>query len=948
MKNTVVAFFAVIVLLSAYVGCSANHEEKNSVAAMIEEIPAATIATSLTPTPEPTATPIPILIPTKVLTDSSTVYKIYNNGEFGYIGSRNLNDEFKYSQDRYNAVMIRLDTIEAGIPYILDEETYEWYQEIGYKPNYNFVLKNEVDQADYDSKYSEKLKEIQSRYETKDIGKVISIIDYQRAENGYAYLVDTDLQKGIVIAQSNYYDKKLDDVFQHFAANPFEGNRIIDIAIDEYHVYGVTEDGRVLSYLMPDDEEHDFGLTDPLEWIDIIDIASSNYHLIALKKDGTVVASGDDQFGQCDVSGWQDVVAVEAYWSCSFGLKSDGTVVSAGVNQYFKYDVSSWTDIVQIKSSSGLVAGLKKDGTVVATGEDCFAHEYNWDTSRGALFEDIVSIDIASYTGGGATLVAMNSKGEIFYARSMDYVLNYNEFKSGIDDIAAVSDNSFAVLKGEDIIYSSTDVKETTWDNILKNEYRYKSKPIDYNTIGSINKDGALVVEDEYLHVEGVFTYSSKISEFFVLNYLGTKFLLLAENGDAVYVEADYEQNSIVFQSEVLFDHIIENARIKKIFTNSIFDSTLCVYLDDNGGLHYPSLLKEALTDTFEYLDWDIKTNWYRDTKKMISEEPQIAMITDGNGIDDKSYNEFTWMGCKKWAKENGVIANYYRPSEDSNEARIETIKSAIDEGANVIICYGYLFGGIYQQMQRQYPEVMFLGIDIGLADLPDPQPNTALITFKEEQAGFLAGYAAVMDGYKKLAFLGGMDTPAVIRYGYGFVQGANQAAIELGNTDEVSIKYWYSGVFWPTDEIMIKTTKWYTEGTQIIFSAGGNILYSVIASADEANGKLIGVDIDQACVSDRIVTSAKRELENSVKLALSDFLANGGKWSEAFAGTENNLGVAQDCVGLPTDAASWRFSRFTKDQYAIIYNKVKSGEYAVAEEIDDRPVVDIQVDYQN
>ncbi len=325
-----------------------------------------------------------------------------------------------------------------------------------------------------------------------------------------------------------------------------------------------------------------------------------------------------------------------------------------------------------------------------------------------------------------------------------------------------------------------------------------------------------------------------------------------------------------------------------------------------------------------------------------------IAMVTDVGNIDDKSFNEFTWMGCKNWAEENGMVANYYRPSEDSDEARIETIKTAIEKGANVIVCPGYLFGATYQQLPQQYPDVMFLGIDLGLGDVPAPQPNTALITYQEEQSGFLAGYAAVMDGYTKLAFLGGIDVPAVVRYGFGFVQGADAAAAVLGNTADVSIKYWYSGTFGPNDEIKTKTAGWYTEGTQIIFACGGGILYSAIASADEADGKLIGVDVDQSSVSERIITSAKKELETSVKVALNDLLANNGVWSAAYAGTENKLGAAQDCVGLPTDAAAWRFSTFTVDQYNELYAKVKSGEIAIASAIDVQPTVAIAVDYQN
>lgn len=327
-----------------------------------------------------------------------------------------------------------------------------------------------------------------------------------------------------------------------------------------------------------------------------------------------------------------------------------------------------------------------------------------------------------------------------------------------------------------------------------------------------------------------------------------------------------------------------------------------------------------------------------------------IGMVTDVGNIDDKSFNEFTWKGCKDWADTNGAVANYYRPSEDSDEARIETIKTAIEKGANVIVCPGYLFAAAYQQLPAEYPEVMFLGVDMNASsDVPSPTANTALITYQEEQSGYLAGYAAVKDGYTKLAFLGGMAVPAVIRYGEGFVQGANEAAKELGNVSDVNITYWYSGSFAPTDDIKTKTAGWYTEGTQIVFSCGGGILLSAIASADETtDGKLIGVDVDQANVSERIITSAKKELEQSVMVALDALTANNAVWPETYAGKETVLGAADDCVGLPTEEASWKFGKFTAAEYEALYQKIKSGEIVVSNDIENHPAVEIAVDYQN
>ena len=160
-----------------------------------------------------------------------------------------------------------------------------------------------------------------------------------------------------------------------------------------------------------------------------------------------------------------------------------------------------------------------------------------------------------------------------------------------------------------------------------------------------------------------------------------------------------------------------------------------------------------------------------------------VAFVTDVGNIDDQSFNQYTWQGVQDFCSANSLNANYYRPSEDSDAARLEQMDNAVNDGAKSIVVAGYLFGKAIAEAQEKYPDVQFLALDVSAGDLGDKAPaaNTALITYKEEQAGYLAGYAAVYDGYKELGFLGGMEVPAVIRYGYGFVQGADAAAKEIG-----------------------------------------------------------------------------------------------------------------------------------------------------------------------
>lgn len=330
--------------------------------------------------------------------------------------------------------------------------------------------------------------------------------------------------------------------------------------------------------------------------------------------------------------------------------------------------------------------------------------------------------------------------------------------------------------------------------------------------------------------------------------------------------------------------------------------------------------------------------------------ENEIALVTDVGNIDDKSFNQGAWEGVEKYAKDNDVSYNYFRPSEDSTEARVETMKTAIEKGAKVIVCPGYLFEEAIYEVQEEYPDTQFLLLDGEPHDADynyKTASNVHCILYQEEQAGYLAGYAAVKDGYKELAFLGGMEVPAVQRYGYGYIQGADAAAKE--ENVQVNMKYWYSGSFSPTDDIMNKVSGWYTEGTEVVFACGGGIYLSATQAAEAAKGKVIGVDVDQSAESDTIITSAMKELTTSVVIALGQLYDNKGTWPEDLAGKTSTLGAADDCVGLPTADSSWKLEKYTVDEYNKLFEAVKSGKVAISNDTETVPsTTNVTVEFQN
>ena len=336
-------------------------------------------------------------------------------------------------------------------------------------------------------------------------------------------------------------------------------------------------------------------------------------------------------------------------------------------------------------------------------------------------------------------------------------------------------------------------------------------------------------------------------------------------------------------------------------------------------------------------------------TASQSGSKTDVAFVTDVGNIDDQSFNQYTWQGVQDFCTANGLNANYYRPTEDSDAARIEQMDNAVADGAKAIVVAGFLFGSSVAEAQEKYPDVQFLALDVSAGDLGDKTAgaNTALITYREEQAGYLAGYAAVTDGYKELGFLGGMAVPAVIRYGYGFVQGADAAAKELGVSD-INIKYWYSGGFAATDEVKNKMDGWYSEGTEVVFACGGPVCQSCDAAAQANGGKMIGVDVDQSGQFDTVITSATKGLAESVNEALTDSLNNGWKFTEAYSGKETKLGAAENCVGLPMETS--KFNKFTQEQYDAMYASIVDGTLVIDDSFDTAvtpSVTNVTVDYQ-
>lgn len=349
-------------------------------------------------------------------------------------------------------------------------------------------------------------------------------------------------------------------------------------------------------------------------------------------------------------------------------------------------------------------------------------------------------------------------------------------------------------------------------------------------------------------------------------------------------------------------------------------------------------------------------TSWEESVQKMF-EDPygdyretggEIVLLTDGP-VEDGGYNEAVYNGVRMYALGAGKPFSYYNANSDDPESYRKLIERSAQENARIIVCAGNDFGEAVGAVQESFPQTAFLLIDgvphDGEGEALALSENVHCVLFHEEQAGYLAGYMAVWEGYRNLGFIGGKEEPAVLRYGYGYLQGIDAAAKDL-SLDDVAVKYWYADTFSPDIAVREKADGWYAEGVQIIFACGGGLYESVLEAAENQDGLMIGADVDQARVSDRVLTSAVKNIGAAVTDTLDSFYANNG-WSEAQAGQVRRYGVEEGCAAIPVVDTEWRFKEVPTTHFFEIYKQMKRGDRAASDDISEPPSVAITVNYE-
>lgn len=323
-----------------------------------------------------------------------------------------------------------------------------------------------------------------------------------------------------------------------------------------------------------------------------------------------------------------------------------------------------------------------------------------------------------------------------------------------------------------------------------------------------------------------------------------------------------------------------------------------------------------------------------------------IALVTGASGTESGA-DAMLWQGVQTFASAYGYTATTQTAEGDSS-ADVETaLRTAAESGAKLIICRGDAAATALYRIQESYPDVHYLLFD----DEPHNDDYSAYKTanlvhcvlFQEEQAGYLAGYAAVIDGYTSLGFVGAREIPGIVRYGTGFLQGAEAAAEQQGET--VNLKFWFADTYDENDAVTQRMADWYNGGVSLIFVSGGTLYKGAAQAAEQTGGKVMAGDTNVTELSDSILASAVKCYNAAVQRQLYEFFT-AGSWSTQNAGQTERVGITNAEVALESDT-SWRLDSFTLDDYRSLYEDLRTSvkrvdAYADMETLPDTPNVTV------
>jgi len=301
------------------------------------------------------------------------------------------------------------------------------------------------------------------------------------------------------------------------------------------------------------------------------------------------------------------------------------------------------------------------------------------------------------------------------------------------------------------------------------------------------------------------------------------------------------------------------------------------------------------------------------------SAKAYVVLITDVNQLNDHGFNQLAYQGLKRAQKELGIRGDVYQ--SPSSQAYIPNLSQAARKQADLVISVGFDQAAAIAKVAKQFPETHFAIIDVSNADLAGRPKNVEGLIFREQEAGFLAGYLAGLvekhGGMKNtIGSVGGQKQPPVDRYIAGYQAGA------LEVDPNVKLLNSYSNEWVDQAKCKQLALNEIADGADIVFQVAGGCGLGVLDAAKEKGVWGIGVDADQSYLGPQVLTSALKRVDTSVYATIQQVLD--GKFK---GGTDSVFSLKNDGVGL--GKISPKVPKADVQKVREIEKQIKAGKIA-------------------
>ena len=299
----------------------------------------------------------------------------------------------------------------------------------------------------------------------------------------------------------------------------------------------------------------------------------------------------------------------------------------------------------------------------------------------------------------------------------------------------------------------------------------------------------------------------------------------------------------------------------------------------------------------------------------------KVGLVTDVGKVDDGTFNQYAYEGMMRAVEEFGLESAFIETVQSTDYEK--NAQQFVDEGFDMVITVGFMFGDTTLKMAEKYPDIVWFGVDQGWAEY---SANLAGPIFREDQSGFMAGaLAGLMTKSKTVGIVAGMEIPPVIKFRNGYENGAKYVCGDCTTTGV------YIDSFTDPARGKAAAESQIAEGADVIFGAGGPTGSGGILGAAQQGVWVIGVDQDEYFTtfkggaeagSDKLLSSAMKRVDLSTYTAVKDFVQGTFK-SGAWAFDASNEGIAL----APFHGADSAVSDEIRAALDQIYAGLASGE---------------------